>query len=87
MEKELRISYLILYPIIALLLFFILKSEGGMAMGFFIIFINASIPFLLLNIGRSCSRIRKVLFYLNITYLISLAILSFAFMGAEGCSL
>ena len=84
MERKLRIIYLYLYPIVTLLLFFILKKEGGMAIGFFIIFILISFPFLCINIGRSYLKIEKWLFIFNISYLLLFITYCWVLLAYEG---
>lgn len=59
MERVLRISYFIMFPIVLGLIYFFLKREGGMAMGALLIFFQTSIPFLLINIGRSWVKTQK----------------------------
>jgi len=76
MEKELRNSYCISFPIILLILYFLLKSEGGMAMGVLIVFIVTSIPFLLINVGQYFYNLKKTTKIISIIYIIIITVLS-----------
>ncbi len=73
MEKELRNSYYISFVIVILLLYFLLKKEGGMSMGVLVIFCVTSVPFLLINLMRSLSKVKVILFVLNLIYLLLLS--------------
>lgn len=76
MEKELRISYFVALPIVAIILYILLDMEQGMAMGVFLIFVITIIPFLLINVARSFDKLAIVINILNIIYILAIAILA-----------
>jgi hypothetical protein len=84
MEKELRNSYYVSLVIVTLLLYFLLKKEGGMAMGVLLIFCITCIPFFIINIGRTFSKIKKVTSCLNIIYLLTITVYSIIYLKTEG---
>ena len=61
MEKGLRISYFVVFPIVFALLYLALKREGNMAMGVLAIFLFTSIPFILIHLNRSLKKMKKIL--------------------------
>lgn len=72
MEKGLRISFFIMFPIVMGLLYFLLKEEGNLAMGVLIVFMIISIPIFLINIGRCFNnKIRKIFYFITIFYILS----------------
>lgn len=72
MEKGLRISFFIMFPIVMGLLYFLLKKEGNLAMGVLIVFMVISIPIFLINIGRCFNnKIRKIFYFITIFYILS----------------
>jgi|SRR5690554_4473675 len=72
MEKGLRISFFIMFPIITGILYFLLKKEGNLAMGVLIVFMVISIPIFLINIGRCFNnKIRKIFYLITIFYILS----------------
>ena len=84
MEKGLRISFFIMFPIIMSILYFLLKKEGNLAMGVLIIFLVISIPIILINIGRGGSdKLKKIFYTISIFYILLLIIFTVIYLDEE----
>lgn len=84
MEKGLRISFFIMFPIITGILYFLLKKEGNLAMGGLIVFMVISIPIFLINIGRCFNnKIKKIFYFITIFYILSFNIFIIIKFGYE----
>jgi len=83
MEKELRNSYCLSFPIVLFILYFLLKKEGGTAMGVLIVFIVTSIPFISINVGRYFKKIKKTTEILSVIYILFLGYYSIVELDKE----
>lgn|SRR5690606_18205486 len=84
MEKGLRISFFIMFPIVMGILYFLLKKEGNLAMGVLIVFSVTSIPIFLINIGRCFSnKIKKILYFITIFYILLFTVFTIMYLDKE----
>lgn len=84
MEKGLRISFFIMFPVVMGILYFLLKKEGNLAMGVLIVFSVTSIPIFLINIGRCFSnKIKKILYFITIFYILLFTVFTIMYLDKE----